>query len=93
MSSGHCFPCIYEAPQKRLPAPTPQGRAEQFGRGHPGRVKARGGLECNKVKLIIFNDLKIRKIIVPNKILWRIPKIQNWWLDNYWTASIDLVLN
>ena len=29
--------------EKRQPAPTPQWQAEQFGRGHPGRVKERGG--------------------------------------------------
>jgi hypothetical protein len=33
MSSGHCSPCIHEAPSMRLPAPTPQRRAEQSGRG------------------------------------------------------------
>jgi len=35
--------CICEAPQKPLPALTPQGRVKQIGRGHPGRLKARGG--------------------------------------------------
>ena len=33
MSSGHCSPCIHEAPQKRLTAHTPQGRPEQIGTG------------------------------------------------------------
>ena len=27
------YPCIHVAPQKRLPAPTPQGRVERTGRG------------------------------------------------------------
>ncbi|MCD4797404.1 MAG: hypothetical protein K8R19_00145 [Methanosarcinales archaeon] len=33
MSSGHCSPCIHEAPQKRLPAPTPRGRVDKIERG------------------------------------------------------------
>jgi len=30
MSFGHCSPCIHEAPQKRMPAPSPQRQAEQI---------------------------------------------------------------
>ncbi|MBC2697570.1 MAG: hypothetical protein HF974_04345 [ANME-2 cluster archaeon] len=37
------LPQTTEIIEKRLPAPTPQGRAEQIRRGHQGRGEARGG--------------------------------------------------
>ena len=40
MKSEHSFPFIYVEPQKRLPASTPQGRAEQSGTGT--QVEGRG---------------------------------------------------